>query len=195
MENRSKGIIIILSVLLVITGVAAVYFGITSVNSKVQLESQIGDLENKVNNFEIKESVEQSEVNDSTEIEENDVDVNKVEMTEEEALNIANDVYKKAYAVFETKGMELSNYFTKKAISKYENWKTLHSDSLYMTTIFSSTGKKIRPLSVEMYNDEKIVVTGQITNVDGETTVKADQYPYYLVLIKENGKWLIDCFE
>lgn len=91
MENRNKVVIGILCVLLVIVGVVAVYFGITSSKSKSELENKIEALENKyASNVVVKDEKEESE-NKNNEVNE---DKENKENKEEKVETVEKIVYK-----------------------------------------------------------------------------------------------------
>ena len=66
--------------------------------------------------------------------------------------------------------------------------------SIEVSTIFRTQAGDVKPLSLKVFNDECIVATGQIQNSNDEY-IMTDDFPYYIVFVKENGKWLIDYYQ
>lgn len=96
----------------------------------------------------------------------------------------------------------LNNYFSSKAIvdlvgnisyvdgNYYDcdgSLKEALSDGL-----FGNVYKTVRDLEYIASNDDTLIVKGQLVDND---TVIGDNYPLYMILRYENGKWLIDLFE
>ncbi len=89
-----------------------------------------------------------------------------------------------------------ANYFTKKAINDLQDGLVINGDSYYDCTnnldkiriksLFGTTNQGIRILKYVVADDNTIVVEGNIP---------ADMFSFYLILKKENGRWLIDSFE
>ncbi len=106
---------------------------------------------------------------------------------------------------------ELSKYFSSKIMEKiklnlifynneYYDLKSkvddndeipFHESLSVYQNLFGSTDQKMRQLTLKSFNDDIIVAEGQSKNVENGDS---DQYPLYLILIKENNNWVIDYF-
>lgn len=100
---------------------------------------------------------------------------------------------------------KLENVFSKRAIANiknrlYElNGNYYDSDDITgflteidVSSIFGTTDAGIRPLSIVNSNDTSITATGKLE--EGEHT-DGDEFPLYIIFVKENGNWVIDLYE
>lgn len=70
-------------------------------------------------------------------------------------------------------------------------------ENLDLSTIFGSTDQSIRPLTVKYYTDDLIIAEGQLISTVEDDIIfgHLDEYPLYIIFVKDNDNWLIDLYE
>ena len=70
-------------------------------------------------------------------------------------------------------------------------------EKLDLSTIFGSTDQGIRPLIVKNYTNDLIIAEGQLTSESEDDIIfgHLDEYPLYIILVRNGDNWLIDLYE
>lgn len=70
-------------------------------------------------------------------------------------------------------------------------------EKLDLSTIFGSTDQSIRPLIVKNYTNNLIIAEGQLTSESEDDIIFGhfDEYPLYIIFVRDGDNWLIDLYE
>lgn len=141
------------------------------------------------------------------------VDQTQQQVTKEQALDIATDVYKKAYSVVQEgtgfinistnqfDDSKVQTLFTKRSLYSLKSHYQAEGDAFMnsmVQTIFGTTDSGARPLSIIDYSNDLIIAEGAIATDCSQCvycSCSNDTYAHVITFRKEGETWLIDYFD